>query len=622
MIVVTGSKFEQNADDSIEKVEVISEEEIREKGAKTLLEALAQIPGIQASDHGTSSIMLQGFDGDYVKILIDGIEVNGRINGAVPSGLIPVSSIERIEIIRGASSALYGSDAMGGVINIITKKQIKDTTEFSGELVQEAATNLRTYTESSLSYSTGKMNLGLSGSFDYDSGNLQSESQDEKYYDVYKIPLSRLGSIRGTADWILENGRIGVFSSYSNFYNKSNSGTVYRTSYDTHKADAGLTWESTPGDLLSMSGFISGKYFDLELGSYDLTDNSASIENRVFTDLEAEVRADYSPWINHSFLFGSNLKFETLEDDASFDEIKMGMQMSLFAQDNWDITSDERFILTPGFRIDYSPPLDKDSSPLFQLTPKLSFKWAMESGILRASYGMGYKMPTMQQKYWVFWHNYGGTGFYVLGNPDLKPEKSHGLNLSYTRKIHSKWNISCGLYFNAVRDLINTQMDSGDGDYTYQNVDKAVTYGGDARIQYAGSNYRGSLSYAYTAAKAYNESLGRYIDLEDRVPHSLQLTSSYTFTSIDLKIHGSGTWESPRVQNGVTEYMSPDKFLISLGIDKSFGEHFELYIKGENLLDNLHFIRGSGGSYEGVSQEDYFEYYDGIIVTIGGRLKL
>lgn len=130
IIVVTGTKFEQNIEDSVEDIEVITAEEMEQSGAKNLSEAVENISGIIVTGHPTDTIMLQGFDGDYVKILIDGVEVTGDIGGSVAVSQISTADIERIEIIRGASSALYGSDAIGGVINIITKKKIRVKTSY------------------------------------------------------------------------------------------------------------------------------------------------------------------------------------------------------------------------------------------------------------------------------------------------------------------------------------------------------------------------------------------------------------------------------------------------------------------------------------------------------------
>lgn len=126
VIVVSAGKIEQNVEDASEKVQVISSEEIQDSGAKTLSEAVKNLPGVTvkgaSGGNPVDSISMQGFDSSYVKILVDGVAVTGDLGGSTAVFEIPVEMIDHIEVVQGASSALYGSDAMGGVVNIITKK--------------------------------------------------------------------------------------------------------------------------------------------------------------------------------------------------------------------------------------------------------------------------------------------------------------------------------------------------------------------------------------------------------------------------------------------------------------------------------------------------------------------
>jgi len=114
----------RDMDEAVERLHraIVSKEKITEMGAKNAAEVLQNIPGVTVTEHPMEGVSMQGFSGAYVKVLIDGVAVGGDVGGASPIALIPASDIDHIEIVKGASSALYGSDAMGGVINIITKK--------------------------------------------------------------------------------------------------------------------------------------------------------------------------------------------------------------------------------------------------------------------------------------------------------------------------------------------------------------------------------------------------------------------------------------------------------------------------------------------------------------------
>lgn len=121
--VVTATRSEEPLADTPVATEVITRDEIAASGAENVAEVLDERPGVEiVRSFAGANIYLQGLDPEYMLVLVDGQRVIGRVNGAVDLARIPVDDIERIEIVRGASSALYGSDAIGGVINIITRR--------------------------------------------------------------------------------------------------------------------------------------------------------------------------------------------------------------------------------------------------------------------------------------------------------------------------------------------------------------------------------------------------------------------------------------------------------------------------------------------------------------------
>ena len=134
VIVVDADKIEQKIDESVEQKKTITGEDIRKSGSKTVGEALKTLPDVAVSTatagNANESVTMQGLGNGYVKIMIDGVSVSTDISGSTPIFQIPVENIERIEVIKGADSVLYGSDAMGGVINIITKPSERQEIRF------------------------------------------------------------------------------------------------------------------------------------------------------------------------------------------------------------------------------------------------------------------------------------------------------------------------------------------------------------------------------------------------------------------------------------------------------------------------------------------------------------
>jgi len=618
VIVVTGTKFDQEQQDASEKVEVITEDDIQESGAKNLTEALQNIPGITITGHPIQSIMIQGLSGAHVRIMIDGIKVTGDIGGSTPSYKIPLSAIERIEIIRGASSALYGSDAMGGVVNVITKRHNASTAKRSVELNQEVTSSLRSFTAIHSKYATDDFALSFSGSFDIDTGKTKNKGEG---HEIYEVPHNRLGFARLQAGWHNSDQEVTIFSAYSNSFLEANSSDSYKYNFHSHTINAGVSGEKQLTEELSFSGYVSGSYNGMQNRNRDYALGSSGGTDTDFADGEAELRAEFIPSIQHSIIFGVNARYETIQGDA-FEGIKTNLLLSGFAQGAWNIGGMDRFTITTGGRFDFSPAIHASDPVLVQATPKVSLRMVpFEKTVMRASYGMGYRVPTLKHKYWVFFHAAGG-GFYILGNPNLKSETSHGFNLSVDQQIGSILRLSASGYFNLVDNLITTQANPGDSNFSYQNATNARTYGGNIDLRFTKGHYSASVSYAYTVAKSWNKILNRDLYLTGRVPHSIGVTSSLVIPSWGLKTNVSLKWDSPQLINNLVNFVSPDKLIVNGGVEKSFGEKFDLYLRGENLLNNLHFVTGSGGPHEGKSQKEYFHLHDGFILTIGGRLKL
>lgn len=204
VIVVSGSKIEENEATAVEKVQVITGEEIEKSGAKNLAEAVKGIPGIAVGGHPADSISMQGFDSDYVKIMIDGIAVSGDIGGAVAVQQIPVEDIDHIEIVRGASSALYGSDAMGGVVNIITKKNKakKDQKlKAHGRLVEEFSSNIRNYSAAHIAFTRGGFSAGHPAPLIGRTAKRKS--------GIPRLPEESIATFRRLCNWVL-CGRMSI----------------------------------------------------------------------------------------------------------------------------------------------------------------------------------------------------------------------------------------------------------------------------------------------------------------------------------------------------------------------------------------------------------------------------
>lgn len=638
VIVVSAGKIEQKLEDSIEQIQVISEEKIKESGAKTLTEAVKNLPGVTVKTAGagnpTDSISMQGFDSDYVKILIDGIAVSGDIGGSTAVFQIPVEDIDHIEVVQGVSSALYGSDAMGGVINIITKKQKQEFegVKIHGSLNEEFSysiyKDLRNYTAGNLSAAGENFSGGITGSFDYAPGVKKSEyyALSGGYVDYYETAKKSLTFLRGNVDYKNDLGSIGLYGTFANGKQLSNYTAVgFSTGstmeYDTKRIEGGIKGEYNYDSNLSFSGFSSVKKFILNT-DYDVKagdDSKLTDTDSDFFDFESEIRSSWKMNDSNNFLFGLNGNLETINGD-SFEEREKQFLLSFFSQDT--IKIGERFSLVPGFRFDFSPKME-NADASFMLTPKLSLRFdATDSTILRFSYGMGYKTPTLKQKYWAFRHSYssGEGNFWLYGDPNLKSEKSQSFNLGIEQNILNLAKLNVSTYFNYVTDMIDSVVaDSVSVPQIrkYVNVDKAMTYGGEISFSTNLDRFEGKISYSYTNAK--QDENGEWVDMALRVNHRLSCNVGYLIPKIETKVSVTAEWNSKQLLKVNSEEYTPDYFMTGICISKKFlDEKLEFYFRADNILNNLNFKNGTDGQ----NQKEYFGLNAGTIFALGGRIKL
>ncbi|MCR5495688.1 MAG: TonB-dependent receptor [Treponema sp.] len=647
VIVVSAGKREESISDAVEKVQVLSSDDIKESGAKNLSEAVKNLPGLvikgPSAGNPTDTISMQGFDSDYVKILIDGISVTGDIGGSAAVFQIPVENIERIEIVQGASSALYGSDAMGGVINIITKKNPSSDQgmKFSASLNEEytyktLSKSYRNYSAGTLNFSLSKFSSSLTGAFDWTPGSKDYEyfAFAGGYLDYYKTAKNRLSCGRFNMDWNDWWGKASVFVSFADSILESNYTAIgfdtgSKMSYLCRRLEAGITGEYEYSEKLNFSAFSSVKNFQLETDyeHFAIKENTSYLakENTVtdsdFIDWESEIRSSWKLNSFADFLFGLNCNLQTVDGD-SFEDREKNLLISAFFQDTLDFST-INLSLVPGLRFDFAPEMG-ESDASFMATPKLSLKYSpSKESVLRFSYGMGYKIPTLKQKYWVFYHNYAsGEGNFILnGNPDLESEKSQSVNLSFEKHLFEDWKLNASAYFNYIQDLIDSEVTDANSNpqtRSYVNIGKALTYGGDFSISFKKNDFTARAGYAYTGAKAFNDDQDEWQDLSLRVTHRLTMNISYFIPVLQGKISMDAQWNSRQLLSTGGDQYSPDFLMLSLNLTKTFFEEkLEVYLRADNLLNNLHFMNASDGS----NQKEYYNLYDGTCLSFGARIK-
>ena len=488
-VVVTGTRTPKLLANTPVLTKLITASDIAKADATNLRDLLQQVlPGVEFSYAMNQQVHMNfsGFGGQSMLILVDGERLAGETMDDVDFSRLCMDNVDHIEIVKGAASALYGSNAAGGVINIITKNGIRP---FALNL--NARLGRHHEQRYGLSWQQGASRWS----------NLLTVNRNRSdNYDVHNgdNPVTRVvATIYGDATWNFKEqlsyrpseklsltGRAGYF--YRQLVRTSETPERYR---DFSGGLRGI-WKPDTHNSLDLSyAFDQYDKSDyqritrLDIRDYSNVQNSLRLlYNHTFgSDDVLSLGADYM----HDYLFNTNLEDRTRRQD-SFDA---------FAQYDWNVN--RQWEAVGALRYDYF-----SDGRISRLTPKVSVRYQPVRNLnFRASYGMGFRAPTLKEKY----YNFDMAGIWIVeGNPALKPEVSHNFNLSadYT---HRHYNFTLAAYYNRIRDKIATGAPfyKNPSDriphLPYLNLDDYSVSGGEATAQARWPNgLTARLSYAYT----------------------------------------------------------------------------------------------------------------------------
>lgn len=477
--VVTASRAERGQQDSTVATEVITREDIEATSAVTLGDLLEEHANLDVTRGlAGQTVRLQGMDMKYLLILVDGERVTGRIDGDLDLTRFMAEDIERVEIVRGPGSALYGADAIAGVVNIITRRGRKP---FAGD-VNVAGGSLGLFDVSgTASTKQGPIRARLS------LGYHRGDGWDRDPADVATTgPRFDQANISGRIEWqAAETTSIEARAEY--FYRDTSrvdlgaGGAVFDRSNRTETLTLGLTPKgSTPFGLT----WRVGAHYTLFRDQY-LNDqrNSAALDQYQETwDHLAQLSAlgDMKLGESHAVTAGVEGYAEWLKSDRISD-FGQRYRFAIFAQDEWSILSKPKLALVPGVRLDVDTQFGAAPSP--RLAARFD---PHETLTLRASGGLGFRAPSFRELLLNFQNP--GVGYVVEGNPDLRPERSWSVNVSGEWRPILPVTVSANLFHNELTDLIQP-LSSGTNEagqltrYIYTNVDKAFTQGLESSVR-------------------------------------------------------------------------------------------------------------------------------------------
>lgn len=460
-IVVTAAGYAQDVSKAPASMTVITSEELAARQYNDITDVLRNTPGVVVSGAGSAqTVSIRGMGSGYTLFLVNGkrqyskdVNPNGDDSGFEKNILPPMASIERIEVIRGPASTLYGSDAMGGVINIITKK-VSD--EWSGTV--ELGTVLQDQGNSG-DIKNGSVYLAgplIANKLGMQLGINKQEREEDSYVGGFRG--TEVESLNSRFTYLInDNHDLEFEANFTKQESESTAGkTILSTGADSYGRNYrevfGLTHNGHYSDLLNSSSYIQ-----YEKSKNPDRKNSTS----GLSGIELETLLANTQWnwqlSNHNLISGLYFKNESLVDSATNQNADMPVTelerwaFAVFAEDTWSIT--DTFNLTTGLRYDHDENYDGNFSPRLYGVYNPTDAWTFKGGV-----STGYKQPDLRDSSSDV-HSVTGKGSaFIMGDDNLKPEKSLSYELG-TAWQGDKAKASLTAFYTEYKDKITEVRD-------------------------------------------------------------------------------------------------------------------------------------------------------------------
>ncbi|SCZ67023.1 TonB-dependent receptor plug domain-containing protein [Thiohalomonas denitrificans] len=508
-IMVTATRTEQAVEDVNASVEVIDRAQIESFSGDSVTEILESATGVDIAERGNETrVSLRGMNSDQTLILVDGLRRTDKASGSVITN-IQVEDIERIEIVRGPMSALYGSDAMGGVINIITAKP-EAGTRYGFDLTLGATDDNQRETAilgGYLNWNTGRAGHRLSfegknrGDYRTDEDNPDTDQREEERQSVAyrgRYALNDSDEVHWGIEYAEQDDEgVGLDT-------RGNPVDMIETE-ERHHLSLGY-------EALVAEGVAA---LDFGHGVSDSTSDKGTSNPDDTTSTKDEVQLQYTFWPTSAHTTNVGYGFVGEEFDSTAIAGSEDREVnSAFFQDQWAML--EQVDLTVGARYD-------DYSDFGNATsPNLSLAWRPGPWTLRAGYGEAFRAPTMMELY----ADYSLAQKDRIGNPDLDAETSRTVEAALARRF-GRGNIELVVYRTEVDDLIQKYFvkPTPRRIESFQNIDSAEIDGIELswRFRPAGTwQINGSVEYLDAEDADIGEPLDHRADLTAKLDGSVR----------------------------------------------------------------------------------------------------
>ena len=615
-VVVTGSGHHQRLKSTATPVRVLSSQEIGEQGISTFDGALTRMmpqASMAPSSMGTF-LRLNGLGNKYILILINGQKLSGDISNNVDLNRINMSRVKRIEVLDGAASSLYGSDAIAGVINIITDQptqnlvSVTSDTRVSGHGVLTESVGLDIFSNGFGSYTSFMHDRADS----YRNCDLEyvKGSDTETQQSIAPLFTGYRSNIIGQKFTYAPNQHIALNAGIDYSYkitdrpdtrNDITGGNDYEMRYKGLRWNVGGIYKFTSKNSLQadfvVDRFRYGKEYDVATKTNAIGDYVQSKKQRM---MEGQLKAILGLTRNSTTIFGADWRKDYLT--ATSGDIDQNVY-SVAAYAQHEMKFMKAFTATLGLRLTHHETFSQ------HLTPKATLMYAPGNFRFRATSSAGFRAPGLDELYYHYFSVNRGKAQISFGNPNLKPEKSNyfSLNAEYRTQMIA---VSVTGYLNRINDMVvkqNVDVDDASRkmlmaefpEMTQDQADKMVSYAlyqnsdkGDVKgvqINVSANVMPGlnlSANYVYTYARSYSD--GEWSMLERSIRHAATVAANYhhSWGRYGLTVNLNGRLQSKTYYTGSYED-APGFGIWNLNTTHSFDVAKWAYIEPSIGVDNI-----------------------------------
>ncbi|MFA4967378.1 MAG: TonB-dependent receptor [Candidatus Margulisiibacteriota bacterium] len=553
-IIVTAARLPQLSTTSPWNVDVIPQEALR--GKTNLGEVLREIPGIDIKSSGylgsVTSSRLRGSTSQQVLVLIDGKRANSPLLGMIDLGDILLDNVERIEVARAPLSALYGSDAIGGVVNVITKKKDNAFTVAYG------------------TYNTQKANLSLGGTA---ISLIKSDGfRQNGDYTAQQIGQKLGWALRGIGDvgmsltyYNSDKGVPGVPNSQTDLYSASTPGDRQKD----QNLFADLSLNRKDGDLMTEAKIYYNNLYEYSR-YYDFF-----AQNFIDSDFRTEQKAvelTQSRDFKNSFTLLHGIEAREDSGRSTYAGNHSVDNYALFGQMQFN---NKNLNLVTGARVDAHSTFGSVVSPRIGINYEF-----LNDCSLKASAGSAFKAPTLNDLF------YNNPTWFTFGNPNLSPERSQSAEIGIEKRFGRLLSFSFNYYLSSISDLILWDYDPLTYTTRVKNVGAVEGRGGELELKYQATPML-EMFANYTLQKTQDVKDTNPANVGKNTPYSPE--TKYTAgVKVLENVRITSTYVGPRFADGANTISLPEYSLVSLWAGKEF-KGYLISLNIDNLFNQVYY---------------------------------